>query len=75
METLQSDPFLWQTYNVSVSPSNVKWGLRLNSTSPGSQFTVFAPSQNAWNALQSSYGSYYKQIVDRMYFRNNLAVS
>jgi hypothetical protein len=75
METLQTDPFLWQTYNVSVSPRNHRWGLRLNSTGPEQKFTLFAPSETAWKALQSTYGSYFKQITDRLYLRNNLAVS
>lgn len=78
MEKLQSDPFLWRTYNVSTKQSNIwtdSWATRLNNTHNNAKFTFFVPSENAWKNLELNYPSYYKQINAGMYIRNTLRVS
>lgn len=65
MEKIQSDPFLWRTYNVSTKQRNVwtdHWALRLNNTHNSARFTFFCPSENAWKNLELNHPSYYKQV-------------
>lgn len=78
MEKLQSDPFLWRTFNVSTKQRNIwteNWAIRLNNTHNNAKFTFFVPSENAWKNLEQNYPSYYKQINAGYYIRNTLRVS
>jgi len=77
MEKLQSDPFLWRTYNVSTKQHNIwteNWAIRLNNTHNNAKFTFFVPSENAWKNLEQNYPSYYKQINAGYYIRNTLRI-
>ena len=78
MEKLQSDPFLWRTYNVSTKQRNIwseNWAIRLNNTHNNAKFTFFVPSENAWKNFEFNYPSYYKQMNAGYYIRNTLRVS
>jgi len=77
MEKLQSDPFLWRTFNASTMKRNVwgdTWALKLNETRNNAKFTFFAPSENAWKNLKENHPSYYKQLNEGFYMRNTIRI-